>query len=100
MKKKLAALALTSTLVVGAITGCAASKSEDKPKDKTEKTAAEKRGVTIWAQRGTGEIRYEGKEIKDYYRSNKSGALVITFKNGKEVVVTNYHLEEEHPNAE
>ncbi|AHZ10700.1 hypothetical protein [Bacillus phage Megatron] len=100
MKKGLAALALTSTLLVGAITGCAASKSEDKPKEKTEKTAAEKRGVDIWAMKGTTEVHYEGKDIKDYYRSNKSGTLVITFKNGKEVVVTNYHLEEEHPNAE
>ncbi|ANH50555.1 hypothetical protein SALINJAH_119 [Bacillus phage SalinJah] len=99
MKKKLAAFALTSTLLVGVVTGCAASKSEDKKEEtKKEKSLPERRGVQIWAMKGKSEEYYEGKDIKEYYRSNKSGVLVITFKNGHEVQVTNYHLEEAHPN--
>jgi len=102
MKKKLAALALSSTLLVGVVTGCAASKSEDKEKSTTkqEKTLAEKRGVTVWAKRGNNEVHYEAKDIKDYYRGGKSGVLVLTLKSGKEITVTDYHLEEEHPNAD
>ncbi|UGO46370.1 hypothetical protein ABINADI_53 [Bacillus phage vB_BanH_Abinadi] len=100
MKKKLAALALTSTLLVGTITGCAAGKKEEEPKQesKKEKSLPERRGVKIWAMKGKTEEYYEAKDIKEYYRSNKSGVLVITFKNGHEVQVTNYHLEEDHPN--
>ncbi|QQO38779.1 hypothetical protein BCPG1_047 [Bacillus phage BCPG1] len=99
MKKRLAAFALTSTLLVGVVTGCAASKTEETKKEsKQEKSLPERRGVKIWAQRGSSEVHYDAKEIKEYYRANKSGALIITFKDGREVTVTNYHMEEAHPN--
>jgi len=99
MKKRLAAFALTSTLLVGVVTGCAASKTEEtKTESKKEKSLPERRGVEIWAQKGTGEIRYDGKEIKEYYRASKDGTLVINFKDGRRVEVSNYHMEEAHPN--
>ncbi|AMW63340.1 hypothetical protein BI004_gp120 [Bacillus phage NotTheCreek] len=99
MKKKLAALALSSTLLVGLMAGCASNNQENK-KAKSNKTPAELRGVTIWAKQGSSEVVYEAKDIKDYYRANKSGVLVITFKDGSEVTVTEYHMKEEHPNAD
>ncbi len=100
MKKRLTSIAIASTLVVGVITGCAASKSEDKKKEQNQETTtiAERRGISVWAQRGTTDVLYEGKDIKDYYFSTDNGRLSLTLKDGSQVVVTNYHFKEERPN--
>ncbi|ADH03193.1 gp47 [Bacillus phage W.Ph.] len=100
MKKRLASMAIASTLLIGAVTGCAASKAEDKKEEQKQETTtiAERRGISVWAQRGTTDVLYEGKDIKDYYFSKESGRLTLTLNNGSQVVITNYHFKEEHPN--